>query len=127
MDPNGPERSSKKKPTRLRRFESSAACQKKISRSSRSIAATLVVERVAVAVAAAPLIVNADTYAVFHFRRVLYLPVGFILMTLFDFVVCYREFSRFVVMLHSIANSQIVILNVATHNNIATVDDINVC
>ena len=67
--------------------------------------ASLVADDFAVAVAAASLMVAADTSSVFPVRRVRYLPIGFTLVTLFYLL--YHEFSRFVVMLHSIVNFQI--------------------
>ena len=85
MGPYGHGQSSKKKRTWLRRCESSAACQEKTSRPSRSIAASLVADHLTVVAAVAPLIVAADTSAVIPFRR--YLPVGFFWWR--HFILCY--------------------------------------
>ena len=91
MGPDGLWRSSKKKQTWLRRFDSRATCQQKTTRPSLPVAASLVADRLAVAAAdrlavaaaATSLVVAADTSTVFPFGWVWYLPVGFILMTLF--------------------------------------------
>ena len=64
----GPRRSIKKKQTWPWCCESSMACQENILHSSRPVAASHFADRVAVAVTATPLIVSADTSAVFPFR-----------------------------------------------------------
>ena len=102
-DGAGRARSSKKKQTWLRRCESNAACQEKISRPSRYVAASFVADRVEAVAAATPLIVAADTS--FHSAESDICRLG--LFWWRYFILFYREFSLFIVMLHSIENYQI--------------------
>ena len=92
---NEPERSSKKKQTWLRRCESSAACQEKTARPSRSVAASIVVDPVAVTAAVTSLIIAVDTSTVFPFSFEYDLLVGCILMTISHFISSWvRPFCR---------------------------------